>query len=276
MTLPTLLPGLPDYRRLDLTGQGLAAAKRIEARAREPASEALFDSLVRPLLGPDVRRVLEVGCGTAALGRRIAQVLPHAQVLATDKSEAMLHAARQNLPLGSTVHLQAWDVLDDAAFPFDAKPFDLIVSAVMMPYLGNAECAHVIQALAARLGPGGALVFLEQDLHTDALHLPDFALWRQVMGKDRRDLKASHALGLRPLLRDAGLRVAPDRTFVWTDTTYGPYLRDLLGQFASDARRDGRIDDAGLARWHHLLEAQVIAGDFWYGLVYHAVVGHKG
>jgi 16S rRNA A1518/A1519 N6-dimethyltransferase RsmA/KsgA/DIM1 with predicted DNA glycosylase/AP lyase activity len=59
----------------------LQAATRMEARARESASEEMFRQLIAPLLTSEVKTVLEFGCGTAALSRRIARAAPHAVVV---------------------------------------------------------------------------------------------------------------------------------------------------------------------------------------------------
>ena len=86
---------LPEYKDLDLSGEVVQAATRMEARARETASEEMFRQLVAPLLAQGVKTVLEFGCGTAALSRRIAQAAPWATVYASDKSQGMLKAAGQ-------------------------------------------------------------------------------------------------------------------------------------------------------------------------------------
>jgi predicted TPR repeat methyltransferase len=269
------LPGIPDYRHLDATGESQAAAARMEARAREPASDALFQALVVPHLTPAPARILEIGCGTAALSRRLAQTLPRATIHASDKSEGMLAAAAKLLD-PEQILLATWDLLEERGFPFGPEPYDLIVSSVVVPYLGDAETADLVRRLTARLTPGGLLLFVEQDLQTDALHLPDYDLLRRVFAKDARGLKRSHGLGLRPLLREAGLDVLAHRSFLWTDTGYGPYLRDLLGRMADDAVRDQRILGYERAAWTETLERLHATGDFWYGLVYHAVAGRKG
>ena len=75
-----LLSSIPNYQDLDLSGEAQQAAARMEARADEPASEAMFRQLVAPLLTPQVQTVLEFGCGTASLSRRIARALPQAAI----------------------------------------------------------------------------------------------------------------------------------------------------------------------------------------------------
>lgn len=272
------IEGIPNYRDLDLSGEARAAARRMEGRARAPASERMFDELVRPLLDPAPRSVLEVGCGTAALSRRIIRYLPGATVYAVDKSEGMLVAAREYAAMepasGGELVLGRWDVLDAAAFPFDLdKGFDLILSSVMVPYLDDGQTSALVRDLASRLAPGGTLAFVEQDLTTDTVNFPDFDLLRRVFAKDGRNLKKTLALGLYPLLREAGLNLLPRRSFLWTDDEYGPYTRDLLARIADDALKAERITAGERRDWGSELESLAAAGEFYYGLVYHRIAG---
>ncbi len=272
MPNPTRLDGIPDYRNLG--GDAQAAAERMEARAREPASAAMFDALIRPLLVAGTRRILEVGGGTGGLARKVATAAPDAEVHLTDKSPEMLAAARTFAgDTASRTTSACWDATDEPSFPFSPAPYDLILSSVMVPYLSDEETTDLVRRLAKRLRPGGTLCFLEQDLQTDALAFPDFELLHRVFAKDARKLKQTLALNLRPLLRDAGLSLLAARSFLWTDETYGPYLRDLLGKLAADAERAGRMTAEERARWLQTLEDQRSAGDFHYSLVYHRVAG---
>lgn len=272
------ISGMPDYHDLDVSGEARAAAGRMEARARAPASGALFDYLLSPLLEPAPRRVLEVGCGTAALARRVAGRLPEATVYATDKSAGMLAAAKGHAEAETleNLHLGRWDVLDPASFPFaSAGPFDLVLSSVVVPYLDDRQTASLVGDLSSRLAPGGVVAFVEQDLQTDSVNYPDFDLLRRVYAKDRRALERTMSLGLRPLLREAGLELLPRRSFLWTDEEYGPYTRELLGSIADAAREAGRITAAERREWGETLDGLAAAGDFYYGLVYHRVAGRR-
>jgi SAM-dependent methyltransferase len=272
-----MIAHVPDYKDLDRTGEAGAAAARMEARASEPASEEMFAQLIRPLLGLGVTNVLEVGCGTAALSRRVAAALPGATVYGIDKSQGMLAVAERFIReegLGN-VRLLSWDVTDEASFPAPAVPFDLILSSVVIPYLDDEQTSDLIQRLAARLKPGGVLAFMEQDLGTDTVHFPKYEILEAVLCKGTRDLKETLSLGLRPSLRAAGLELLPRRSFLWTSDRYGAYCRDLLERLA-DANRDrGRLTEEQTAEWKRTLEELDAAGDFYYGMVYHLVAGRK-
>ncbi|MGI8912023.1 MAG: methyltransferase domain-containing protein [Rubrobacteraceae bacterium] len=274
------ISGIPNYRDLDLSGESRAAAKRMEDRATAPASQAMFDALVAPLLDQSPGsplNVLEVGCGTAALSRRVARRLPNGTVYAADKSEGMLAAAREYAEVesggGGELVLGRWDVLDASAFPFERDCFDVILSSVMAPYLDDEATAALVGDLTSRLTSGGTLAFIEQDLTTDTVNFPDFDLLRRVYARDERDLKRTVTLGLRPLLREAGLDLLPRRSFLWTDDEYLPYTRELLDRIAADALKAGRITAAERERWTATLESLADAGDFYYGLVYHRIAG---
>jgi SAM-dependent methyltransferase len=268
---------LPDYKNLDLSGEALQAAARMEARAHEPASQEMFQQLVAPLLTPTVRTVLEFGCGTAALSRRIARAAPQATVAASDKSAGMLAYAQrlvdaEGLP---NLRLQPWDVLAEDAFPFPTSRFDLIVSSVVVPYFDDAQTSVLIQRLASRLAPSGVLAFVEQDLATDTVNSPKVALLRGALTRDLRDFKQTLGLGLRPVLRQAGLQVLPRRSFLWTDDTYGAYTRDLLERFADSACDQGQIRAEQRDEWKKTLNDLAASGDFYYGIVYHLVAGRR-
>jgi SAM-dependent methyltransferase len=269
---------IPDYKNLDLSGEALQAAGRMEARAQEPASQAMFQQLVAPLLSSNVKTVLEFGCGTAALSRRIARAAPQAAVYASDKSAGMLAAARRLAETEglSNLHFQAWDVLDESSFPFPTPQFDLIISSVVIPYLDDAQTAALIGRLASsHLAPGGILAFIEQDLTTDTVYFPRFDFLREVLTKDLRNLKQTLALGLRPILRQAGLEVLGRRSFLWTDDAYGAYTRELLETFGDAAYDRGHITAAQKEEWKKTLDDLAASGDFYYGMVYHCVAGRR-
>lgn len=269
------IAGIPAYHDLDERGEALSAAWRMEDRAEAPASEAMFGELVAPLLEPEPGRVLEVGCGTAALSRRVARALPGSTVYAADKSAGMLHFAAERAEGLDNLWIARWDAAAPEEFPFEEGEFDLILSSTLVPYLDDAETAALAGDLASRLAPGGTLSFIEQDFLTDSVSLPDNDLLSRVFAKDQRELDATMALGLRPLLGDAGLTPLPRRSFLWTDEEYLPYTRGLLVSFADVALREGRITAEERDEWEETLERQAANGEFYYGLVYHRIAGRK-
>ena len=273
-----MIEPIPDYKNLDLSGEAQQAAARMEARAQEAASQKMFQQLIAPLLTAQVKTVFEFGCGTAALARRIARAAAQAVVYASDKSAGMLKVAQHLVDAEhiDNIRLQLWDVLDETTFPFPTAQFDLILSSVVVPYLDDAQVVVLIERLSARLSPGGILAFVEQDWASDTVYFPRTELVRDVLNKDARNPKRTLALGLRPILRGAGLQVLPRCSFLWTDDAYGAYTRDLLEKFGDAACDQGRIQPGEREEWKRTLAELAGSGDFYYGIVYHRVAGRRG
>jgi SAM-dependent methyltransferase len=105
----------------------------------------------------DVDEVLDVCCGS---GLMTAELVDRGyRVVGVDASEAMLARARNRLgPAAALLSATLPDLPEDG-------PFDAAVSTLDgLNYLRPAEFSDTMQALAARLRPGGWLVF---DVHAD-------------------------------------------------------------------------------------------------------------
>lgn len=95
------------------------------------------------------KRVLDLGTGTGAGARVVAERFPGAEVVGADLSARMLAEARQGLPaeLEGRVRFEAADA---SALPYDDGSFELVTLANMIPFFD--ELARVV-------APGGSVVF---------------------------------------------------------------------------------------------------------------------
>jgi SAM-dependent methyltransferase len=101
-------------------------------------------------LGPNLH-VLDVGCGTGATARAIADRVPGGTVLGVDLSGAMLDRARASS--SSVTYLQA----DAQVHPFPPV-FDRVVSRTGAMFFADPEAAFA--NLTRALRPGGRMVLL--------------------------------------------------------------------------------------------------------------------
>lgn len=147
-----------------------AATRSYEAAARAQAISASFlADLATALPRPTAPKVLEFGCGTGLLTRRLHRRLG-GDWLVSDLSPEMLKAAESALP-GPRYRVM------DAENPDLDERFDLIVSNLAAQWFADLPAAAA--KLVGMLNPGGHLVF-------STLASGSFRQWRD----------AHHALGL--------------------------------------------------------------------------------
>ena len=98
-------------------------------------------------------RVLDLGCGTGSLVRRLADALPEASIVGIDISPANISTARRSArDDGDRVRFEVADYLR-----FAAEPFDVIVSDGVL-HLLDADSAAIVAKLARDLRRGGVFV----------------------------------------------------------------------------------------------------------------------
>ncbi|NGN91697.1 putative protein N(5)-glutamine methyltransferase [Nocardioides sp. KC13] len=98
-------------------------------------SALMVDLAVRAAGRGAVRRVLDLGCGTGALGAAVAARVPAAEIWATDIDPAAVACARENLPPDRVLLGDLYDPLPDGL------EFDVIVANA--PYVPSAEIRNM-------------------------------------------------------------------------------------------------------------------------------------
>ncbi|MGD0981197.1 MAG: methyltransferase domain-containing protein [Solirubrobacteraceae bacterium] len=150
--------------------------------------------------------VLDVGCGSGAITRGIAEAVgPAGSAVGVDVSEALLeqavvsHGGRANL---------SFELADVLRLEYH-EAFDLVTTARMLQWL--ADPAAALASMVAAVKPGGKIVVLDYS-HTKARWKPEppaeftrfyeaFLRWRADAGMDN---ELADKLGT--MLREAGMR----------------------------------------------------------------------
>ena len=137
-------PVVAEYARL---------ASEYDARWSSYVEATSRETLARLHLKP-ADRVLDVGCGTGALLRRLATLHPAARLAGIDPVPEMLALARRNLP--SEIRLCAgWA----ERLPFAGGRFDVVVSCNVFHYVRQPLAA--LSEMNRVLRPGGRLVITD-------------------------------------------------------------------------------------------------------------------
>lgn len=212
-----------------------------QAQAIWPQEQRLFDRY--GLSGP--LRILDLGCGTGEITRRLAQRYPQATLLGIDILDANLDRARAMDDAGGRIH---YDRGDAFALRCGAAEFDLVACRHMSQAV--PDFPQVLAEITRVLKPGGWLHLLSEDygmLHfpaTDPAFDPD-RFWHEEaiaflggIGCDGRIGRHSPAL-----LAQAGYTgIAMDYVVVDTLRVPRETFAGILG-----AWRDGYVDSLAAA-----------------------------
>ena len=149
-----------------------------QAEAIWPQEQHLFDRYA--LAGP--LRILDLGCGTGEITRRLARRYPDAQVIGVDILQHTVELARRvSADLGDRVTFEQGDAF---ALSFDSNAFDLVVCRHMSQAV--PDFPHVLAEITRVLRPGGWLHLLSEDY--GMLHFPE------VIGFDPDRFWNEHAI----------------------------------------------------------------------------------
>jgi trans-aconitate 2-methyltransferase len=168
-------------------------------------------------LSPDVRRIVDLGCGPGTSTQLLAARYPHAHIVGVDNSEQMLAAARIRLP---GVDFEKSDI---GAWRPSVRP-DLIFANAALQWLPNHH--QLIPHLMSFLSEGGCLAIQMPDNRQE----PSHALMRMVAADGPwadRLVPVAKTRGLISIYSDyyAWLNPLSARVDIWQTT----YVHPLTG-----------------------------------------------
>lgn len=141
-----------------------------------PVYDAFYDTAIGALslAGRPLRRVLDLGAGTGLLARRVAGLLPGAELTLLDGAPAMLEQAR--VALGDRARYLVGDLSD----PLPDGPWDAVVSALAIHHLDDEGKRRLFARLHHALAPGGVFVNAEQVAAPGPLLQERYAAWHEA------------------------------------------------------------------------------------------------
>ncbi|MGI9327148.1 MAG: methyltransferase domain-containing protein [Pseudomonadales bacterium] len=161
----SLIPRLTDdYCTIQLGGAYLGAISLLEERARSGYGDLLAE-LVKQVKISKGERVLEVGCGSGALARRIAELTNHENpIFGTDLSPYLLAEAQRIAANESLDQVITFEQANAEELPYADQSFDVSISSTVMEE-GNAN--KMISELARVTKPGGRMLTVVRAVDVD-------------------------------------------------------------------------------------------------------------
>lgn len=264
------------YRAIDAQPDPVQFVERLEERAETLSHARLRRRFLRFAGVRPGLTVLEVGSGSGAVARDLAQAVgPRGSVVGVDPSRTFAAAARRLARLHGLSGRIRFRVGDGARLPFAAGRFDVTLAVTVLLHVDAPET--VVAEMVRVTRRGGTVAVQDQDFGTLALAHPDRRLTARILDGVVERIYPEPCSGRRlpALLRAAGLRRVRLLTDVYQDTTFEPYTRTFLEHRAENAVKLGIVDAAAAQAWLDGITAQVRAGGFVMTLNFYGATGAK-
>lgn len=235
---------LKSFTAVDRSGDPGLYMRALEAFDSIPQLQELKEierGLVRPSSG-----VLDVGCGFGLETLRLARLAGSGgRVAGVDKSADFIAEARRRAAAdGLAID---FGVGDAAALACEDAAFDHVRAERLLIYLDDPARTAAEMRRVAR--PGGSLAFIEPDLGTTTVNLPDRAAVRRAIAHEA-DTAVAHSWlpgRLAGMLDDLGLKDVAVATRV---LIFPPDLAaEYFGSVGRGAHADGALSDRELDDW---------------------------
>jgi SAM-dependent methyltransferase len=249
-------------------------AARLELRAGAASEVAARDDYVKLLGVARGERVLDVGCGSGAVTRTLAQrVAPGGSAVGVDTSAALLKVARElanQAGLGAVIEFKEGDC---RALPFPDASFDAVVAATALSHVPDAGCALAEMVRVTR--PGGRVGVFDVDGDLTLFAHPERELTRKIVAafSDHGWVNGWLVRELPARFADLGIVDVKVRGFMPLET--GGYYANRAERSAEVAVQTGAITADEQTRWLQEFRAELAGKRFLGGQLHLFVWGTR-
>lgn len=247
---------------------------RLELRARAESEVAVRDAYVGLLGVAPGERVLDVGCGSGAVTRTLAQrVAPSGRAIGMDTSPAILKVAGElanEAGLGAMIEFKEGDC---RALPFPDASFDVVVAATTLSHVPDASRGLTEMIRVTR--PGGRVGVFDVDGDLTMFTHPDRELTRKIVAAASDQLWVNGCLARELPARFADLGIVNVRMRGFMPLESGGYYAVRAERSAEIAVQTGAITGDEQARWLQELRAEIAGKRFLGGQLHLFVWGMR-
>jgi SAM-dependent methyltransferase len=230
-------------RQRYLHGTGSAEQRRLEAQAELLGGDVFLPPVTRGM------RVIDIGCGTGAIARRVASRVGHGQVVGLDREPEQIATARELLA-SADINL-TFQIGSAEELPYPDRSFDAAYCRFLLEHVSDPSL--VLEEMARVVKQDGWICALEWE--PDGLVMnPDcpnvLEVWQAIY-------RFQAATGVDPcvgrklygLFRQAGLLDVRASTLAWSVTAGDPQALQL---YVSGAREIIRQVRSNLVRGRYV------------------------
>jgi len=218
------------------TQERLAAV--LELRAADPQQRAMLDSYLSEIGFPPAARVLEVGCGTGAVTRVLAQRPGVAEAVGVDPSPVFVAKASE---LAAGMGNISFEEGDGRALRFGDGDFDMVVCHTVLCHVPEPE--RVLAEAFRVLRPRGTVAVCDGDYATITVALGEADPLQDCIEAVKAGFLNDPWLVRRlpALLRSAGFELHSSRSHGYLQTDQPAYMLTLVDRGADALASWGRI-----------------------------------
>jgi SAM-dependent methyltransferase len=153
--------------------------ERLESRAQNALFASLFDKYMARLALPENAKVLEIGTGTGAVLRRLAQRPDFSgQALGIDHSPTFIATAQRYAEAEQVADRIRFQVGDAHQLDIPSPQFDAVIAHTLISHV--TDPAMVLSEMGCVLRPGGTMVVFDGDYASMTYAYPDHGFGRQM------------------------------------------------------------------------------------------------
>jgi ubiquinone/menaquinone biosynthesis C-methylase UbiE len=256
---------------LDATTQD-RLADVLEVRGADAAQQDMRREFLTEIPLPERAEVLELGCGTGVLTRRLARLPQVARVTGVDVAPSLLERATV---LAAELPDVSFQQADARALPFPDGDFDVVVADSVLVHVPGVEAA--ISESFRVLRPGGRLALFEGDYATTTVALGDHDPLQccadAMMAASVTDRWLVRRLPR--LLADTGFAVQSLRSHGFVDAARDGYMVTVVDRGADSLVGAGQIGPELAAALKAEARRRSAAGTFFGHIAYASLIAER-
>ena len=245
----------------------------LELRAAEPQLRAMLDAYLSELRLPGSATALDMGCGTGAVTRVLAELPGMRAVVGIDPSPLFIEKARD---LARGISRVSFETGDARAVPFSDASFDLVVFHTVLCHVPEPERA--LQEARRVLRPDGWLAVFDGDYTTASVAIDAFDPLQSAVEAMVANYVHNPWLTrrLKRTVETMGFRVTSLRSHGYVQTSEAAYMLTLVDRGADLLASSGNIGAAQAEALRNEARRRVTMGEFFGHISFISVIARRG
>lgn len=239
--------------------------QRLEFRDTDPTFSSWINAYLDKLPLGSAERVLDVGCGTGVVARRIALREDFSgEVIGVDYGANLIAAAHELAERKAPgVNNLRFEIGDCHALTYDDNTFDIVVAHTLVSHVRDVE--RTVQEIVRVAKPGGRIAIFDGDYASWTFAYPEPSIARK-MEQALLDATFAHPDTMRfmpVLLKDAGADIIEVLAMPYAEVGKANYWKSLAETYGARIAPLGLLPQAEVDTWMNWLTQASDDGTFF-------------